>query len=41
MPAGGGVRRRLLERCAEIREEGQRPILLLPGPAANGPATPL
>ena len=28
--SGGGVRRRLLERCAEIRAAGQRPILLLP-----------
>ncbi len=34
--AGGGVRRRLLERCEQIRNDGRRPILLLPGPTAGG-----
>jgi glycosyltransferase involved in cell wall biosynthesis len=34
--AAGGVRRRLLERCAETRDDGLRPVLLLPGPTAGG-----
>ena len=34
--SGGGVRRRLLERCGEIHDEGRRPILLLPGQAPDG-----